>query len=43
MKRYFESPEMELLKFAVADVITVSCDDCDLDGLESSAGTGNCY
>lgn len=35
MKRFFENPEMELLKFAVADVITASfeCDDdCDDDG-----------
>lgn len=33
MKRFFENPEVELLKFAVADVITTSeCDDdCDDD------------
>ena len=27
MKRFFENPELELLKFAVADVITASGDE----------------
>ena len=45
MKRFFENPEMELLKFAVADVITTSeCDDdCDDDGPAVAPGSTNCF
>lgn len=32
MKRFFENPELELLKFAVADVITSSPDEEEEDG-----------
>ena len=45
MKRFFENPELELLKFAVADVISTSCtDDCDddCDDDEPMMGLGNC-
>ena len=31
MKRFFENPELELLKFAVADVITASTEEDDED------------
>ena len=41
MKRFFENPEMELVKFAVADVITTSCgDDC---GDDDFAMVGDCF
>ena len=44
MKRFFENPEMELVKFAVVDVITTSCtDDCELDGLMPSGGGSSCF
>ena len=32
MKRFFENPELELLKFAVADVITTSTDEEEEEG-----------
>ena len=48
--KLFEMPKAELIKFAVADVITTSggcgddCDDdeCDLDGMETAPGFDNC-
>ena len=32
MKRFFENPELELLKFAVADVITTSTEEEEEEG-----------
>ena len=45
MKRYFADPELEVVKFAVEDVITTSTcdDDCADDDFLDVAGSGNCF
>lgn len=49
MKTYFANPELEVVKFAVEDVLTTSNDatDCDDDCFDDFfldvAGSGNCF
>ena len=42
MKRFFENPELELLKFAVADVITTSVEDEEEEEEGPPAPAGTC-